>query len=107
MLKNTQHDITIRGLHLNPQAIVAVWIGKYRVSYQQVSQTEIRVASPIVSTIEDIAVDVKLETLMPDHYSNVQQVIYTKSLNISSVDRMLLVSGTGIQDIVLIGSDYK
>lgn len=71
------------------------------------SSRELTVQAPVISSPVDIALDVRIETLMAETYSNSQQVIYSASLNVSSVDRSLLVQHTGMQDIILQGSMYR
>ena len=63
--------------------------------------------SPVLSTVENIALDVKLETFYPTIYSNTQQIIFTNSLNVSSVSRSILFTNTGVQKIDLIGSQFR
>lgn len=72
-------------------AIKAVWIDKIRVSYEQVSHREIKIASPYMPILADTAVNVSLETLIPGQFTNSLQIIYTSSLNVSEVDRTMLV----------------
>jgi hypothetical protein len=91
MLKNTNHEIIIKGLNLDPLAIKAVWVDRIRVSYEQVSHREIKIASPYMAILADTAVNVSLETLVPGQFTNSLQIIYTSSLNLSQLDRTVLV----------------
>jgi hypothetical protein len=50
---------------------------------------------------------VKLETFYPTVFSNAQQIIFTNSLNVSSVSRSILFANTGVQKIDLIGSKFR
>jgi len=65
------------------------------------------VQSPVLTTADDVALDVRLESFIQGQYSNSQQIIYTRSLNVSSVSRSILFRDTGVQLIDLIGSQFR
>jgi hypothetical protein len=64
-LKHTEYQIRIYGRNFDPQFIKAVWVGNFRLSYQQLSQSEIQVNSPVLSTVQDTAIDVRIESSLP------------------------------------------
>jgi hypothetical protein len=95
-LKHTEYQIRIYGRNFDPQFIKAVWVGNFRLSYQQLSQSEILVNSPVLSTVQDTAIDVRIESSLPGQFSNSQQIIFTNSLNISSHSSNIKYANTGI-----------
>jgi hypothetical protein len=62
---------------------------------------------PVLSTVEKIALDVKIEIFYPTIFSNAQQIIFTNSLNVISVSRSVLLTNIGLQKIDLIGSQFR
>jgi hypothetical protein len=95
-LKHTEYQIRIYGRNFDPQFIKAVWVGNFRLSYQQLSQSEILVNSPVLSTVQDTAIDVRIESSMAGQFSNSQQIIFTNSLNISSHSSNIKYANSGI-----------
>ena len=69
-LKHTEYEITIQGRNFDPRALRAVWVGQYRVMYTQINPHELRLKSPVISVVENVALDVKLETMYPGVFSN-------------------------------------
>eukprot|EP00347_Sterkiella_histriomuscorum_P011828 403370947 len=101
---NQEYQLTIKGNNFSPDSVRAVWFGNLRTSYTFINSQELRLIAPVVTDTEDFIRDIKLETIVDNHYSNSKQIIYSANFNVNDFYPKILTMQNGIQNVSVLGS---